>query len=182
MKLCRNGLHDLDDPAVARIFPDGGRRCNLCLAIYERAYRAERYAVPEYAERERTRSRDKVRRMRADPAYQRWAKKRRQAFNALKEGVGCARCLDAAWSAAALTFHHIDPKTKHYDVSGNRALWKDSLRKEIAKCIVLCGGCHMEMHALLRRDARSYWREAHALEQGQRAIIDERIARFVEAV
>ena len=131
-------------------------------------------------EKERHRGREKMRRLRADPAYQQWMEKRRQQFDRIKEEIGCARCPAATWSAAALVFHHIDPETKRHELSGNRrVLWAGSLQTEAAKCIVLCGGCHMEMHAILRQDARSYWHEMLALEQAQRIIIDERIAQLV---
>jgi len=46
VKLCRKGLHDLDDPAVSRQRPDGRRRCKPCSTVSKRAYAA---AHPEIA-------------------------------------------------------------------------------------------------------------------------------------
>jgi hypothetical protein len=145
---------------------------------YQRQWRARRFAIPEYAARERIRTREKVRRMRADPAYQQWAAARKDAVDHIKAEIGCARCADAHWSSAALVFHHIDPATKRFVIAGNNRLQVD-LRAEAAKCIVLCGGCHMEMHELLRIDSRAYWREVLQLEQDQRHEIDEKIAALM---
>jgi hypothetical protein len=48
-----------------------------------------------------------------------------------------------------LTYHHRDPKTKKYNVgslvSNGRSI--DLLKKEIAKCDVLCHNCHVLEHS-----------------------------------
>lgn len=48
-----------------------------------------------------------------------------------------------------LTYHHRDPKTKKYNVgsivSGGRSL--DVIKREIAKCDVLCHNCHVLEHS-----------------------------------
>lgn len=51
---------------------------------------------------------------------------------------GYSRCV------AALQFHHLDPAQKTWAVSNySRSL--DFLREEAAKCVLLCGNCHVEV-------------------------------------
>lgn len=50
-------------------------------------------------------------------------------------------------SQRALSFHHLDPKKKEFDLSsrGLTRSW-ERIQKEIEKCILLCANCHMEVH------------------------------------
>lgn len=49
---------------------------------------------------------------------------------------------------AALHFHHLDPKQKRFQLSnGGKTRSIDELRKEVAKCVLLCGNCHAEVEA-----------------------------------
>ncbi len=47
----------------------------------------------------------------------------------------------------ALSFHHINPKTKSFGLS-DKGLTKayNTIKKEIDKCILVCANCHMEIH------------------------------------
>jgi Fe-S-cluster-containing dehydrogenase component len=49
---------------------------------------------------------------------------------------------------AALQFHHIDPKTKSFALNGtsSRIFSWEEVVKEMAKCLLLCANCHMELH------------------------------------
>ena len=87
-------------------------------------------------------------------AYDReWKAARRRRF---LEGKSCRDC----GSADHLQFHHLDPseKTSH-------RIWGWSVPRieaELAKCVVLCKGCHDGLHATDRRldcgAAAGYWR------------------------
>lgn len=48
----------------------------------------------------------------------------------------------------ALDFHHIDEKTKSFDLStrGLTRSWEKT-KAEIDKCILVCANCHREIHA-----------------------------------
>lgn len=46
----------------------------------------------------------------------------------------------------ALEFHHIDPKTKEFNISGGTKSL-ERLKKETDKCILVCSNCHKEIHA-----------------------------------
>ena len=46
---------------------------------------------------------------------------------------------------AALEFHHIDPSTKLFGLSGSTKALKTQL-KEADKCYLLCANCHREIH------------------------------------
>ena len=75
-------------------------------------------------------------------AYQReWCRRRRAEFI---EGRSCEQC----GSAAELEFHHVDPETKI-----THRLWsysKERIAAELAKCVVLCDGCHNALHMAAR--------------------------------
>ncbi len=45
----------------------------------------------------------------------------------------------------ALDFHHIDPTTKKFNISGCHTLRWDTLVAEVDKCILLCSNCHREL-------------------------------------
>ena len=47
----------------------------------------------------------------------------------------------------ALSFHHINPKKKNFDLSsrGLTRSW-ERIKKEIDKCVLICANCHMEVH------------------------------------
>ncbi len=47
----------------------------------------------------------------------------------------------------ALSFHHLDPKTKSFGISdkGLTRSW-NKIQEEIDKCILICANCHMEIH------------------------------------
>lgn len=55
----------------------------------------------------------------------------------------CAKC--GTVDTYVLTFHHINPKTKSFEISGSRRKI-DDLKKEIDKCICLCHNCHQTFH------------------------------------
>lgn len=76
-------------------------------------------------------------------------KERRIRKEKLVEMLGgkCAKC-GYNKSIAALSFHHINPKDKLFDISHNGNLlhsW-DEVVKEALKCNLLCLNCHAEVH------------------------------------
>ena len=68
--------------------------------------------------------------------------------DALKAELSCAKCGDSR--SYVLDFHHNDPKKKRMSISDMRdkQLPLDEIKKEIAKCTVLCASCHRELHYL----------------------------------
>lgn len=58
----------------------------------------------------------------------------------------CALCgID---NPAVLQFHHRDPKEKRFTLGGAaRSKSIAQVQAEIAKCVVLCGNCHLLVHA-----------------------------------
>lgn len=53
-------------------------------------------------------------------------------------------------STRALSFHHIDSKTKSFSISGSHTrAWK-LIQVELDKCQLLCANCHMEQEELSR--------------------------------
>jgi transposase len=72
--------------------------------------------------------------------------RRRAKLTLVAEAGGCCALCGYARCVAALQFHHRDPATKRFTVSG-RGLARsiDALREEAAKCVLLCANCHVEV-------------------------------------
>ncbi len=52
---------------------------------------------------------------------------------------------------AALEFHHVDPTEKEFQINKRWGNSRESLQKEIDKCVLLCSNCHRETHWKLAR-------------------------------
>lgn len=65
----------------------------------------------------------------------------------LKLGGECSSC-GYKKTNSALCFHHKDPATKSFNISGNwlTKIPRAQLDIEVTKCIVLCHNCHAELH------------------------------------
>ena len=50
-------------------------------------------------------------------------------------------------SQNALSFHHLNPEEKDFEISGKHCLAFETLKKEVDKCALLCLNCHAEVHA-----------------------------------
>jgi hypothetical protein len=65
-------------------------------------------------------------------------------YKEYKNSVSCECGESRPW---VLDFHHIDPKTKKFEVSnGSRISSLRLLKEEITKCKVLCANCHRDLH------------------------------------
>jgi hypothetical protein len=65
-------------------------------------------------------------------------------------GGACTRCgYDS--NVAALTWHHLDPSTKSFqlDIRSLSNRTEDSIRRELVKCVLVCANCHAEIHSPL---------------------------------
>jgi hypothetical protein len=72
----------------------------------------------------------------------------RKKFAVDYKGGNCSIC-GYNKCPSAMDFHHVDPKTKEYEISSLiRSKSNDEiLLKELDKCILLCSNCHREYHA-----------------------------------
>lgn len=61
----------------------------------------------------------------------------------------------------ALTFHHLDPTQKDFNISGSHSRCWIKIQKELDKCILLCMNCHMEEHEKLvkRSEESKQWNQ-----------------------
>ena len=76
--------------------------------------------------------------------YDRTAKNRKFEFiDSLK--TPCRKCGESR--LYVIDFHHIDPGTKSFNISGSTRKY-DSLLEESKKCVCLCSNCHKEFHHL----------------------------------
>jgi hypothetical protein len=66
----------------------------------------------------------------------------------IKMKGGCCEICGYNKSLAALSFHHLDPSTKSFQLDirslSNRRI--DYILDEASKCQLLCCNCHMEVH------------------------------------
>ena len=70
----------------------------------------------------------------------------RKWYGQLKHKLACCVCGED--ESVCLDFHHIDPKTKKFEISGiGRSKSKKTLIEEINKCACLCANCHRKHHA-----------------------------------
>lgn len=60
---------------------------------------------------------------------------------------GCCEICGYSSCIAALTFHHVDPLFKSFNLSGTnlKKSW-NTLVLELDKCRLLCSNCHIELH------------------------------------
>ena len=75
--------------------------------------------------------------------------KRRKAnkkFLVEYKGGKCERC-GYNKCIGALEFHHLDPSTKSFSLTGN-TFGIERQKKEADKCILVCANCHREIHNL----------------------------------
>jgi hypothetical protein len=58
------------------------------------------------------------------------------------------RCVKCGYNkcSGALVFHHIDPTTKEFSISGAHSISWKRVQKELDKCQLLCQNCHTEHH------------------------------------
>jgi len=83
------------------------------------------------------------------------SRRRREVKRILVEeaGGGCALCgYDRCVSA--LSFHHLEPATKSFELS-RRGVTRsiERARAEARKCVLLCANCHAEVEAGLASPA-----------------------------
>jgi hypothetical protein len=65
------------------------------------------------------------------------------------KGGKCSGCKYKKF-LGALQFHHTNPEEKDFQISGNHCRSIEKLKKEVDKCVLLCGNCHSEVHAGIR--------------------------------
>lgn len=76
-------------------------------------------------------------------------KNRRKKLREMARASKGSKCQICGYNKCqrALSFHHLDPKNKEFDLStdGLTRSWK-RIEKEIQKCVLVCANCHMEIH------------------------------------
>jgi hypothetical protein len=71
--------------------------------------------------------------------------KKRATLAQIKIERGCEHCNETGFEATELHFHHVDPRTKRFNISKQaHNLGLPKLLAEVAKCEVVCNGCHVE--------------------------------------
>ena len=73
-------------------------------------------------------------------------KKIKKWFEDYKKSLKCIRCGEN--HSATLDFHHKDTKTKEFGINSrvHSGYSIDLIKKELAKCEVLCANCHRKLH------------------------------------
>jgi len=67
-------------------------------------------------------------------------------LNDYRSNLNCSKCNED--HPATLDFHHKNPKEKEFQVThlAHYGYSIDRIKKEIAKCMVLCSNCHRKLH------------------------------------
>jgi transposase-like protein len=77
--------------------------------------------------------------------------RQRSKATLVAEAGGCCVLCGYNRCLGALEFHHVDPSTKLFGVSAHGlARSMADLRAEVAKCILLCSNCHVEVEMGVR--------------------------------
>lgn len=78
-----------------------------------------------------------------------WNKRRGEQVNAKKRELKASGCLICGErELCCLSFHHIEPSEKSYNISSVATMRKRGrIESEAAKCVVLCENCHRKVHA-----------------------------------
>lgn len=95
----------------------------------------------------------------------RWSAEARhelKAWMVTSKGDCCQVC-GFARHQAALTFHHVDPALKRFNIVGAHGYSRELLQSELDRCVLLCANCHDE------------------LEDGAIALPDELVAPILKA-
>jgi len=77
----------------------------------------------------------------------RWVQKKLEAIEYLG---GCCSICGYKKHYGALEFHHKDPTIKKFQWDKARKLKKETIKKELDKCILVCANCHREIHEMER--------------------------------
>lgn len=75
------------------------------------------------------------------------AQRRRRKLQLVAEAGGRCRLCGYDRCAAALEFHHLDPSEKRFGLGGGQTRSIAEMRREAAKCVLLCSNCHAEVEA-----------------------------------
>lgn len=74
---------------------------------------------------------------------------RRKKLREMARDYKGGKCIVCGYNKCrrALSFHHLNPKEKDFDLSsrGLTRSW-ERIKKEIDKCVLLRANCHMEIH------------------------------------
>lgn len=77
-------------------------------------------------------------------------KKRRYARKLRSVKLLGGKCSTCGYNnnICALHFHHTNPSTKKYNLSGTNMgyLRWELVEEELKKCVLLCANCHLELH------------------------------------
>ena len=69
---------------------------------------------------------------------------------------GCCLLCGYDKCTGALQFHHVDPTTKGFTISGRTMAWV-RLKPELDKCVLLCSRCHTEVELGVTKLPLEWW-------------------------
>ena len=69
----------------------------------------------------------------------------REVIRAFYGELKCQRCGYANY-AGALECHHRRPSEKDFEICKMKTFSEDRIKRELAKCDLLCANCHREVH------------------------------------
>src|SRR6185436_15823652 len=105
----------------------------------------KKHGVTEHAERNHRKGTYRCKKCTSEAVSKHRKDKRKKLVEAA--GGKCSMCgYDKC--IQALHFHHLDPSTKLFEISGKGQTYSiERMRKEVEKCVLLCSNCHTEVEA-----------------------------------
>lgn len=85
------------------------------------------------------------------------------------EKNGCEVCGYNKW-ASCLEWHHVYPENKLYQISQMSSYPPEAIIRELAKCVLLCCNCHMELHRGRQETAEKVIK---IMEQRQKPVLEK---------
>jgi endogenous inhibitor of DNA gyrase (YacG/DUF329 family) len=77
------------------------------------------------------------------------------------------KCTECGYNKClgAMEFHHLDEKTKSFELSNCHTRSWATVLKELDKCILLCSNCHKEVEWLKKADKYKYYEQIGQLQE-----------------
>jgi hypothetical protein len=109
--------------------------------------------VKEYQEKWKKNNPEKVKKTHND--YKKVLRENRRKFlEGLKKEKYCIKCGEKRWYV--LDFHHVNPKTKSFNLGDATKYSYTKIKEEVNKCVTLCRNCHQEFHFLNFSSLKEY--------------------------
>lgn len=118
-------------------------RCKECARKYNAKWREKNRSKHNANSLEWSRKNPEKQKEMNKRNYEKYSQKRASIRALIFNDYPCLACGESRHGC--LTFHHLDPEAKEYNIGSQCRTWQ-TLLQEVSKCVVLCSNCHMLHH------------------------------------